>query len=163
MHITSQMEQFSRAYVAAIAAKAGCNSSKPEVDEDSIDVILLKKDIKNCKLSDAQIDIQLKSTKNLNIKDNKIAYPLPIKNYNDLRRPSLVPRILVLVHISKSLEDWIWQTKDFLCLQHCAYWLSLEDYPDSENSESVTVYLPCENIFSSECLQGMMVKVANGN
>lgn len=162
MHITSQMEQFSRAYVSAIAAQAGCNSARPEVDEDSIDVILSMKDIPNSILKRAQIEIQLKSTKNLSVQNGKISYALPIKNYDDLRASVLVPRFLVLVHISPSLEDWIWQTQDFLCLQHCAYWYSLNGFPETENKETITVHVPCGNIFSSEFLKKTMTEIANG-
>lgn len=40
MHITHRMEQFSIAYVSALAAKTGCTISEPRVDNDSIDISL---------------------------------------------------------------------------------------------------------------------------
>ncbi len=38
MHRTMQMEEFSRAYVKAIAAQARYTPYRPEVDDDSIDI-----------------------------------------------------------------------------------------------------------------------------
>ena len=58
MHSTAQKEQFSRAYVAAIAAQAGCNSAKPEVDDDSVDLTLKMKDLIDCRRSRSEVDIQ---------------------------------------------------------------------------------------------------------
>lgn len=57
-----KMEQFSRAYVAALAAQAGCNSARPEVDEDSVDIALSMKDIPGCKRSRGKLEMQLKCT-----------------------------------------------------------------------------------------------------
>ena len=37
------MEQFSLAFITAIAAQAGCNHSQPVVDDDSVDLSLFSK------------------------------------------------------------------------------------------------------------------------
>ena len=132
------MEQFSRAYIGAIAAQAGCNSSIVAVDNDSIDMILLKKDISGCIFSRAQIDIQLKSSYTLDFKENYFSFPLPVKNYNDLRISTANPRLLVIVHIPENCEDWTTQTNEQLCLHHCAYWKSLLGQPETNNSTTIS-------------------------
>jgi hypothetical protein len=40
MDIAQRKEQFSKAYIKAIAAQIGLNPSKPAVDDDSIDICL---------------------------------------------------------------------------------------------------------------------------
>ena len=39
MYITQQKEQFSLAYVLAVAAQAGVNHTTPVVDDESVDII----------------------------------------------------------------------------------------------------------------------------
>lgn len=61
MEKTEQMQQFSLAFVYAIAAQAGCNHSKPEVDDHSVDLKLLK-NMPGHLLEDPELNIQMKST-----------------------------------------------------------------------------------------------------
>ena len=121
MHHTAKMEQFSRAYVAVIAAQAGCNPSRPEVDNDSVDLELCMKDIPNCRRTRGRVAIQLKCTHAVDRSKDEIAFALPVKNYNDLRADVMEPRLLVLVCVPEDYDDWAEQTEDQLCLHHCAY------------------------------------------
>jgi hypothetical protein len=94
---TWRMQDFSSAYVRAISAVAGCSVTKPDVDDDSIDLIL-KRRREGTKIRSQQLDIQLKSTYTDCVKADHIAYPLKIKNYNDLRIINVaVARVLVIV------------------------------------------------------------------
>lgn len=162
MYHTAKMEQFSRAYVFAIAAQAGCNSSRPEVDDDSVDLELCMKDIPNCKWTRGRIAIQLKCTHAVDCSKDEIAFALPVKNYNDLRAAVMEPRLLVLVCVPEACEDWIKQTEDQLCLYHCAYWLSLAGKPETKNDSTVTVHIPRKNVFSVDFLKEAMRHSANG-
>lgn len=161
MYITHQKEAFSRAYVAAVSAQAGCASGHWDVDNDSIDVSLIAKDLVGCKHSRAQLDIQIKCTASPDSDDKNLRFPLPIKNYNDLRDEVIVPRLLVVVVIPKDVEDWIDQSEEKLCLHDCAYWLSLSGLPDKENATSVTVEIPKTNLFTSAFLKDCMKNIAN--
>ena len=163
MHSTAQKEQFSRAYVAAIAAQAGCNSAKPEVDDDSVDLTLKMKDLTDCKRSRSEVDIQLKCTTNGDFSQDILSYALPLKNYNDLRDDVLTPRLLVVVCVPKEIEDWTQQDEKQLSLRNCGYWLSLAGRETTENESTVTVKIPRENVFSTEFLREAMRKIANGH
>lgn len=156
-----KMEQFSRAYVAALAAQAGCNSARPEVDEDSVDLTLSMKDISGCKRSRGKLEMQLKCTYAADRSKDEIAFALSIKNYNDLRADVIIPRLLVVVCVPKNCEDWTRQTEEQLCLHHCAYWLSLAGMPETSNTRSKTVYIPRNQIFSVEFLREAMRRSAN--
>ena len=149
MHITNQMEQFSIAYVKAIAAQAGVNPYKYDVDDDSIDIGFAIKDNKR-----SHIGIQLKCTGKA-VDPNKEAFPfdLPIKNYNDLRGETTIPRLLVVVCVPENTDEWTKQTEEELCLRHCGYWCSLEGMPETENKTSVRIQIPRKNIFSVDFLK----------
>lgn len=162
MHSTMKMEQFSRAYVAALAAQAGCNSARPEIDEDSVDLELSMKNISGCKRSRGKLEMQLKCTHAADRSKDEIVFALPVKNYNDLRADVMEPRLLVLVCVPEDCDDWTEQTEDQLCLHHCAYWLSLAGMPETNNTESVTVHIPRNQIFSVEFLREAMRHSANG-
>lgn len=156
MFETQQKEQFSNAYFLAIAAKAECNPSKQEVDDDSVDWSLSKKITGRPKL-----DIQLKCTENLRLDGDSFKYPLKIKNYNDLIIEDIsVPRILVVVYVPENNDEWLFQNSDHLILRKCGYWVSLKGLSTVDNTSNVTVSIPSENIFSVEKLNEIMDIIA---
>lgn len=162
MHITNQKEQFSLAYVLAVAAQAGMNHTTPVVDNESVDTILMAKGLVGCTYTQAQVKIQIKSTKNCRFSDNFLHYPLPIKNYNDLRTPSINPQLLVVVCIPESVGDWLKQNTRRLAMYRCAYWYSLKNMSDSSNTTSETVKIPKANLFTTHFLTQAMHDIANG-
>jgi hypothetical protein len=153
----SQMELLSLAYVRAVAAYAGYQVSRPEIDNDSIDGILIASVGRR-----ARIDFQAKATTQDLLRGDRIRFPLSIKNYNDLCASTLTPRILVVLMMPQDRDMWLGQTNEELCLRRCAYWMSLENLPKVPNKNSVTVYVPTANIFSSEQLVNLMRKVEKG-
>ena len=158
MHGTKQMEEFSRAYVRAIAAQAGCNPYNFDIDDDSIDLGI---GINNSKRT--RLEIQLKCTgKPVDIHQETFFFDLSLKNYNDLRVESIVPRLLVVVCVPEDSNAWTTQTEQELCLRHCGYWCSLMDMPDVENKVKIRVQIPRANIFSVEFLQDAMRRIAAG-
>jgi hypothetical protein len=91
--ITLAQEQFSKAFILALAALAGCAAAAPELDVDSIDWTL------SCRLPRRpKLDLQVKSTRLAAEDGDHVPYPLKRKNYDDLSLPELLaPRLLVLV------------------------------------------------------------------
>ncbi|MFM5980640.1 MAG: DUF4365 domain-containing protein, partial [Sphaerospermopsis kisseleviana] len=43
-----------------------------------------------------------------------------------------------------------------LCLRRCAYWVSLRGQPQTQNTETVTVYIPRKNVFTVDALKNLM-------
>ena len=156
MHITDRMEQFSIAYISALAAKCGCNISVPRVDNDSIDISLQKKYDASPR---GRIDIQLKAhgTEPFGEKDS-FSFQLKKKNYDDLRADETVPRFLFIVCLPKDIESWLVHSEEQLLLHRCAYWFSLEGFQDTENETSVTLQVPRRNILSPDTLEELMRK-----
>jgi hypothetical protein len=67
-------ERLSVAYVTAVAARAGCQIAKLEIDKSSIDAIIMP-------VSGAKsiVALQLKATSELTVSDDRVHFQLPIK------------------------------------------------------------------------------------
>jgi len=152
-----QMEQLSISYVRAVAAIAGFQVNLPVPDIDSVDGVISSTTNRRPK-----IDFQAKATTQDRLRDGVVRFPLPVKNYNDLRADTISPRILIVLLMPSSPLDWAVQTEEELCMRHCAYWHSLEGQPETSNSVSVTVHLPTHNILSVNQLTDLMNRVNRG-
>ena len=106
MTFNEQKEQFSYAYVRAVAAVARVAVTKPEIDDDSVDLMLKLKSLGG-PVRSPQIDAQVKCTGNANVAADHVSFPLKLKNYNELRGTDfLVPRLLIVVTVSDALADF---------------------------------------------------------
>ena len=163
MDENQQKEQFSNAYIRAIAATAGYNVYKPEVDNDSVDWGIGARGSSGTVRS-PKVELQLKCTSREILKDEHLAFPLKLKNYNELRYDDYqIPRILVVVIVPDDVSNWLTQTEEALALRHCAYWSSLRGEGETTNVESVTVHLPRSQVFSVDGLSQIMQRIANGD
>ena len=152
-------EQFSKAFVMAVASLAGCSAAEPKPDDDSIDWTL------SCRLPPRRpkLDLQVKSTGNASGSEAAIHYPLKRKNYEDLILSDLLtPRILVLVIVPQAPVDWLLASTDSLILRHCAYWVSLNGQPATTNESTVTVQVPRANLFDVGALIRLMQAINEG-
>ncbi|WP_404784050.1 DUF4365 domain-containing protein [Altericista sp. CCNU0014] len=160
MHITQQQEQFSKAYLRAISAIAGCTLAEPEVDDDSIDITLSSKRFPRKPKLDIQLKCHMRDTC---IDKSGLRYGLKRKNYDDLRATDvLVPRLLMVVVVPKAIENWLSQSDNEAMIRYCAYWASLRGLPDKDQGE-ITVFMPQANRVTSESLNELMQKIALGD
>lgn len=147
------------AYVEAVATQAGCTVAKGAYpDRESVDVqIRANRRMRPC------LDVQLKATTTLDPgKDGNLVFPLKVKNYEDLRVRTLVPRLLVVLHLPKDEQQWLTVEPTQLVLRKCAYWFALTGFPASENKETVSVRIPPENIFDMEAVDELMRQAESG-
>jgi hypothetical protein len=160
---TTQQEQFSIAYVHSIASAAGFGVERIQIDLDSVDVRIVQYGRENEYPIIESLNMQLKCTyTHIPQQDNHIHYPLKIKNYNDLRRRSMEPRILVVVHVPEQANYWLVHLNESLALYHCAYWMCLRGMPETANTETVTVKIPIQNRFTVDELRRIMEMLAQG-
>lgn len=158
MDINAQKEQFSKAYVQAISAVAGCSWATPSVDDDSIDVSLSAKMFRGPKL-----DLQLKCHAAATPTGTSFAYQLKLKNFDELRGDQLlVPRILVVLLVPPDPSDWLKYSEPELTLRRAAYWVSLRGLPATTNKSKVTIQVPQLQHFDVVGLQGMMNRISTG-
>jgi hypothetical protein len=158
MDLNTQKEQFSIAYVHALGAVAGLKLDRYSIDDDSIDVLLSRAGRRSPHLS-----LQLKCSSDIDLRPDYFSFRIKLKNYDDLRRKTMVPRILVVLHVPEVLEDWLGESPDHVLLRHRAYWVSLlgeveinpakrEDWQEKK----ITVRLPRANLLNPASLSTMM-------
>jgi hypothetical protein len=161
--ITRQKELFSFAFVHAVAAATRSHAEVVGVDVDSID-IQVKRPSKASKTTFASpiVDFQLKCTAREDIvHDDRIAYPLPIKNYNDLREEKVFrARVLLVVLVPEDVVKWVVQSEDHLQLLKCGYYVSMRGMPSVKNIARVTVDVPRANQFCVASLTDIMDKAS---
>lgn len=163
MHPDTQKEQFSKAYVQAVAACAGFSWSVPSVDDDSIDMCLHRTGGGGT-IRSPRLDLQIKCTDRESPMTAQFSYSVKLKNYDDLRDESvMVPRILIVVLVPDSLPDWLTHSETELTLRRCGYWLSLRGMPDSTNATGQTVQMNRLQQFNVDSLQAMMDRISNGD
>jgi hypothetical protein len=115
-----------------------------------------------CTAPQPRLEVQLKATSADCRRDTHLAFPLPVKNYDDLRRATLVPRILVILLLPADKQQWVTQSEEELIARRCAYWRSLTGQPDSPNTSSVTVPVPREQQFTAPALLDLMRRIEQG-
>jgi Domain of unknown function (DUF4365) len=160
MDISQRKEQFSFAFVRAVATVAGNMVAEPAVDDDSIDLWIggrVGEDIPR----PPRIELQVKCTSARVTRGEHLVYALKRKNYDDLRLADpIVPRILVVVLVPTDESEWLRQTEEELSLRYCAYWTSLRGMEETKNRGRVTIHVPRANIFSVEGLRDLMKQAA---
>lgn len=158
MDINIQKEEFSYAYIYAVVSAAGysCQIATRPMDIGGIDIIISGEE-QEFSLYPPRLEVQVKSTSIAVIDNEFIRYPLKLKNYNELRKSrTLVPKILVIILIPDNPTEWVNQSEEQLCLRRCGYWLSLKGQPATQNTESVTVYLPRQQLFTVSAIKNIM-------
>jgi len=158
-----KQEQFSIAYVKAIAAPLGFNPGKFEVDNDSVDILFSAKYAQTQTIRNPQINLQLKCTKKAASEDGYLHYPLPVKNYEDLIGTNQAnPSYLVVVCIPENEEDWIEIKEEELSMRYKAFWYSLKGLQTVNNKESVAIRIPISNRFTKDSFKNLMDSASNG-
>jgi hypothetical protein len=155
-------EELSRAYIQAISAKIGFATEKITIDRDSVDIIIRcgTRLTEQSEFDKVTLEVQAKATSRPNEQLDCFKFPLPRKNYDDLRSNSLAPRIIVLFILPENNQDWLAMDEEKLVLQKCAYWVSIKGLPETTNTNSVTIDIPKANIFNTTSLNEIMIKAS---
>ena len=156
MDNNQRKELLSRAYVSAIAAQVGFRSAIPDVDDDSVDLILKGRGFSSG-IRNPQLEIQLKCTAKNGGCSDYFSYQLPIKNYNDLRAENLLcPRYLFVLVVPTDATGWLIHENDHMKVKHCCYWYSLSELQPTANDTSVTIKIPRENLLTASSMLALM-------
>ena len=166
MHIDLQKEQFSLAYLHAVATVAGFALSDPRVDEDSIDITVSASGRGQAPRR-PKLDVQLKCTSSHMLYEDGIHFRLERKNYDELRvdgeEAPIVSHILVVLLVPENCADWMLHTEQELILRHCAYWCSLKGMPPipKDTQDKITVLLPRRQVLTPDALNDIMQRIGN--
>ena len=162
LDVKRSMELFSDAYLRAVVSAARMHLEPRTVDVDSVDGYIHYTGWIGTDYS-PQIAYQLKATGvHSQFREDHVAYPLKIKNYDELRIETGVPRILIVVVVPAAVGDWVVQDEERLRLRRCGYWMSLRGSPPTSNTTRRTVHVPRDQRVTIDALNGMMERVGRG-
>ena len=163
MQLTDQQEEFSYAYIHAVATVAGYGviRSPRVVDNAGIDLILSALGDRNLP-REPSLHVQVKCTYQDIRNENQLAYPLDKATHHRLCREVSTSRILVVIFVPSTLTNWLTHSEEELILRHCGYWLSLRGETPTSNKKNQTVYLPRTQRFDPTALQSMMQRIDAG-
>lgn len=146
-------ERLSVAYVTAVAAGAGCQVAKLDIDKTSIDAIV--RPISGAK---SQVNLQLKASSANLVVGDQLKIALPIKNYDDLRDPSgIIPHYLVVLELPQEPERWLHISPSELAIRGLAYYGSLFGLPAVSNTTLRVVTMPQSQRFDVSVLKRMIL------
>lgn len=160
MELSQRKEQFSRAYVHALASMAGFALFDPRVDDDSVDLTFARSGGSGT-IRSPRLDAQLKCTEQDVLRADGVHFQLSRKNFDDLRDARvMVPRILIVVLVPRDVEAWIAdEPEERLALYRYAWWASLVNEEERPEVNSPTVVLPRANQFNRRSLTDIMDRV----
>jgi hypothetical protein len=159
-------ESLSRAYVRAIAGRAGLNLAVREYDygvDGSFDEVVVRQ---NRRVeSGFSLSFQLKASTQWQLNDDRVVYDLEVKTYNDLilRRSmrTATPCILILLALPSDSMQWLICEETQLRLQGTCYWEYLSGSL-SENRQSVRIRIPRSQRLNPESLLTLIENVKIG-
>lgn len=161
MDINQRKQLLSRSYVGAIAAQIGLRSAIPDVDDDSVDLILQGRGFSSV-IRNPQIEVQLKCTELDKGCTEFFSFQLPVKNYNDLRGDDLIcPRYLFVLVVPQDSNYWLSYETDHLKIKYKCYWVSLKNLDETNNENSITIKIPRKNLLTAASLKSIMYLASN--
>lgn len=169
MELSQRKEQISVAYIHALASAAGFKIYDMEVDDESVDLGLASSGVHGTTRS-PRLEMQLKCTESdvSIVKSGGVdafSFQIKLKNYDDLRQTDyLVPKIVALLMVPRSTDEWVTCDKEKSILRRAAYWTSLRGEPAfTGKGEKVTVHFPCSQMLSPAALTDLMNRVGGGS
>lgn len=157
-------EELSYSYVHAVASHAGFSCERIEKDRDSVDLTIRAKGMleEDSILASPRLDLQLKATCVPQVEDEQIDFDLKMKNYDELRQPTGVPRLLVLLALPEAREDWLSFDRKELISRRCCYWHSLVEEPDVDNEHQCRIKIDRRQVFSPRQLRQLLTRASRG-
>jgi hypothetical protein len=158
MPIPMRAQALNRAYVRAIAAKAGAVVIEPE-DDFGTDMAFTKVTRrKNGRLTVTKsiiVPFQLKASKDWAFRGDKVIYDLEAKNYNDLVDESSLS-VLIVMCLPSTFDEWLYQDEECLRLHRCCYYWQPSDHVETPNDSTVRIVIPRSQIFTPEALTALL-------
>ncbi len=156
-----QREELHKAYVAAVAARAGCKLGHWSQDSGCLDVSIGTHLNLGGKVAAPKLDLQLRSSsKATHDQGEFIAWSLARQHHDILRRPNHTPHLLVTLMLPPNEDEWLTQTPEQLIMRRCAHWVHLLGQPEIPTGrDSTTVHIPKSQVFSPDAILWLLERV----
>jgi hypothetical protein len=155
-------QEVSYIYLHTLVTRLGYSLERTSIDMDSVDAtICAKGKIIGSKgiIQSPKIDVQLKSTEQ-ECSGDPISFRIPMKNYDDLRRNTMVPKKLIVVFLPKEMGWFDWDFEKIVVYSK-GYWTSLKGMDASANHSNMTIHLSQSQRLTNETIQQWMIAAAN--
>jgi hypothetical protein len=155
--IQHTQECLSRAYVQALAAKAGVNLTVQRLLDYGIDGSFHAVKIKdNTRIeSGCSLRFQLKASVNwfYDATGQHVVYDLEAKTYNHLcsQEPEEEECILILLCLHSDADSWLQVTEQSLVLRHCCYWHRISG-ASTTNKNTKRIEIPRANLLTADAV-----------
>lgn len=160
---TSCMETMQVGYLHAVAAAAGCSLAQPFPD-NGIDWHLSHSSRAHAVDDEVTIKVQLKCTYQVAPCPAGPTFAFTLENEHLAklaRNPASVHKILVVMLVPRTQEEWLRASHDRLELRHCCYWTNLAGHAVT-GKRKTTVRIPTSRIFDDRALCEIMTRVGAG-
>ncbi|MFI2077138.1 DUF4365 domain-containing protein [Streptomyces triculaminicus] len=161
--VTACMETLQVGYLHAVAAAAGCSLAQPFPD-NGIDWHVSHSAPGHTTDDEVTIKVQLKSTYQLGPRPPGPTFGFTLDNDHLVklaRTPVSVHKILVVMIVPRTQDDWLRAGPDHLELRHCCYWTNLAGHP-ATGRRRTTVRIPTTRVFDDRALREIMTRVGAG-
>lgn len=144
-----QKEQFSTAFIHAIATRAGYTIGYWKVDKDGVDVTL--------RHGGLMVDMQLKCTYSPTyLKDGTISFQLDTQTYDKLRdKDRSAPGYLGLMIAPEDVDDWLAHDPKQVLMACHGYWARIQDLPEAATGDTKAIHIDPANILDAEAMKAM--------
>jgi hypothetical protein len=154
LDLSTSKEEFSLAYLHAIAAAAGFAMEYRRVDRFGIDIEIL--------FGSFRIDVQMKCTAEGD-QTKPIAYPLDARTFNFLVEPDrTVPGFLMVVEVPDDQTRWTKVGHDRLSLFRFGYYREMHGLTPIPDNTTKTVHLNRKHRLSVSSLTHIMTVARTG-
>jgi len=160
LHSGHTKEQYSIAFVHALATRARCKIDTLSVDDEQVDLTIRQKATR-LQYSRVCVDVQLKCTGRDVVRDDGLHFSIKRKQYDGLRERGIVKKILVALAVDVEFDNWMEFTPNDLLMRGSAYWIAVDGLPPI-TTQSTTLILPDANRFNVEQLLDMLHRIGTG-
>lgn len=160
---TGMMEDLSRAYVWAVAARAGCIYQDTRRDLGT-DAELHYVEWVDGKPRETGLELRLQikaTTQGHKHTPAEVILDLEVEHYRKLivQSPG-VRSILIVFDMPEEDARWLDTAQDGLVMRNCAYWVSLEGWEDVSNETRKRVKIPRTQRFDVDAVRGALRRIA---
>jgi len=162
---TALLEQLQEGYVATVAATAGCIVEPVKRDVYGFDGWLVRPPTSIGAGEETMIAVQLKNTTTVRPNPSKGWFSYQFKDrrsFEVLARPRRMKAILLVMATPPQQANWTASDHDYLRVERCCYWASLEGMKAAPGVQSPTVRISTANIFDARSLTAMMDRLERG-
>jgi hypothetical protein len=167
MLTTADIEEcLSRAYVYAVAGRAGVNLAGSIKDYGTDGTFREVERFNGKRLESGwSLDFQLKASIRCSFEDDSLVYDLEADTYRNLlhrRTNGATPIVLIVMALPPEADQWLCHSEDELLLRRCCYWWVV-DGPWSDNTSTVRIRIPRQQQLTPESLTVLLADVKSGS